>query len=212
MPWPTFYLQVIISYCSDFIPLMAPWLPFGSIKITMSSQIARFVGPTWGPPGSWRPQVGPTLSPWMLLSGIPMKTNDSKCKYISIFFKTHIVHVKGWSTAGPVILNSDRCEPSHAPGKSIGNWHGLSKITATQRASMSVGYGTECCVCSNNTVKCLPRNNTRHNVVWVRALNIYKACKIWYMNITIFVRVWARIELKSLERDSHTPCRVNSDK
>ena len=26
--------------------------------------------PTWGPPGSWRPQVGPTLAPWILLSEI----------------------------------------------------------------------------------------------------------------------------------------------
>ena len=29
------------------------------------SQIARVVWPTWGPPGSWRPQVGPMLAPWI---------------------------------------------------------------------------------------------------------------------------------------------------
>ena len=33
------------------------------------AQIARFMGPTWGPPGSRRPQMGPMLSPWTLLSG-----------------------------------------------------------------------------------------------------------------------------------------------
>ena len=33
------------------------------------TQIARFVWPTWGPPGSWRPQGGPKLAPWTLLSG-----------------------------------------------------------------------------------------------------------------------------------------------
>ena len=27
-------------------------------------QIARFMGPTWGPPGSCRPQMGPMLAPW----------------------------------------------------------------------------------------------------------------------------------------------------
>ena len=32
-------------------------------------QIARFMGPTWGPPGSGHPQVGPMLAPWTLLSG-----------------------------------------------------------------------------------------------------------------------------------------------
>ena len=29
---------------------------------------AKFMGPVWGPPGSCRPQMGPMLSPWSLLS------------------------------------------------------------------------------------------------------------------------------------------------
>ena len=33
------------------------------------TQIARFMRPTWGPPGSCQPQVGPMLAPWTLLSG-----------------------------------------------------------------------------------------------------------------------------------------------
>ena len=33
------------------------------------TQIAKFMGPTWGPPGSSRPQMGPTLLPGTLLSG-----------------------------------------------------------------------------------------------------------------------------------------------
>ena len=33
-----------------------------------AAQIARFTWPTWGPPGSCRPQVGPMLAPWPLLS------------------------------------------------------------------------------------------------------------------------------------------------
>ena len=32
-------------------------------------QIAKFMGPTWGPPGSCRPQMDPMLAPWTLLSG-----------------------------------------------------------------------------------------------------------------------------------------------
>ena len=31
--------------------------------------IARFMGPTWGPAGTDRTQVGPMLAPWTLLSG-----------------------------------------------------------------------------------------------------------------------------------------------
>ena len=34
-----------------------------------SIQIARFMGPTWGPSGADRTQVGPMLAPWTLLSG-----------------------------------------------------------------------------------------------------------------------------------------------
>ena len=33
--------------------------------------IARFMGPTWGPSGADRTQVGPMLAPWTLLSGRP---------------------------------------------------------------------------------------------------------------------------------------------
>ena len=33
------------------------------------SQIANFIGPTWGPPGSCWPQMGPIMAPWSLLSG-----------------------------------------------------------------------------------------------------------------------------------------------
>ena len=34
-----------------------------------SPHIAKFMGLTWGPPGSCRPQMGPMLAPWTLLSG-----------------------------------------------------------------------------------------------------------------------------------------------
>ena len=39
----------------------------------MTSQIARFMGPTWGPYGSCRPQVDPKLIPWTLISGMPWR-------------------------------------------------------------------------------------------------------------------------------------------
>ena len=35
-----------------------------------SSEIASFMWQTWGPPGSCRPQMGPMLGPWTLLSGL----------------------------------------------------------------------------------------------------------------------------------------------
>ena len=43
-----------------------------ALDLRLSSQIARFMGPTWGPSGSCRPQVGPMLAPWTLLSGLAL--------------------------------------------------------------------------------------------------------------------------------------------
>ena len=39
------------------------------INLAVYTLIARFTGPTWGPSGSDRTQVGPMLAPWTLLSG-----------------------------------------------------------------------------------------------------------------------------------------------
>ena len=52
----------------------------------LRSQIARFLGATWGPPGSCRPQLGPILAPWTLLSGALSQNShhivDDVFKYI----------------------------------------------------------------------------------------------------------------------------------
>ena len=37
-----------------------------------TTQIAKFMGPTWGPPGSWWAQMGPMLAQWTLLSAKPL--------------------------------------------------------------------------------------------------------------------------------------------
>ena len=39
------------------------------IALAVHTQITKFMGPTWGPPGSCRPQMGPMLVPWTLLPG-----------------------------------------------------------------------------------------------------------------------------------------------
>ena len=41
-----------------------------------SAQIARVMGPTWGPPGADRSQVGLMYAPWTLLSGSIYLGND----------------------------------------------------------------------------------------------------------------------------------------
>ena len=48
----------------------------------LASRIARFMGPTWGPSGADRTEVGPMLAPWTLLSGLlsirPLGTKFNK--------------------------------------------------------------------------------------------------------------------------------------
>ena len=46
-----------------------------SVKNQRDTQIAKFMGPTWGPPGSCRPQMGPMLAPWTLPSGDVTETS-----------------------------------------------------------------------------------------------------------------------------------------
>ena len=53
-----------------------------------NSLIARFMGPTWGPPWSSRPKMGPMLALWTLLSGIPW-LSKLVCHLIS-----HITSIK----------------------------------------------------------------------------------------------------------------------
>ena len=61
-------------------------------SITIITQIARFMGPTWGPPGSCRPQVGPMLAPWTLLSGyILVYTPESIC-YPCLWSQLNKIH------------------------------------------------------------------------------------------------------------------------
>ena len=50
-------------------PLVLWYVSSHSQSIWQLTQIAKFMGPTWDQPGSCRPQVGPMLAPWTLLSG-----------------------------------------------------------------------------------------------------------------------------------------------
>ena len=61
-PWPWYMLLPLAPSSKGLILFCGfSWMIF---------LIARFMGPTWGPPGDDRTQVGPMLAPWTLLSGI----------------------------------------------------------------------------------------------------------------------------------------------
>ena len=59
-----------VLLCHNISPWLGASLESGLYMYSMISQIAKLMGPTWGPPGSCRPQLGPMWAPWTLLSGI----------------------------------------------------------------------------------------------------------------------------------------------
>ena len=60
-----------------------------SPRVTQPTLIAKFMGPTWGPPGADRTQLGPMWATWTLLSGYWRKSSRSEW----VFDKTW-THVK----------------------------------------------------------------------------------------------------------------------
>ena len=58
------------NFIPRFIMGIITWIN-STIQRLNQAQIAKFMGPTWGPPGSCRPQVRPMLALWTLLSGEP---------------------------------------------------------------------------------------------------------------------------------------------
>ena len=54
--------------------------------------IARFMGPTWGPSGADRTQVGPMLAPWTLLSGLQLSYRLWNRKCSSVFWHNPGIH------------------------------------------------------------------------------------------------------------------------
>ena len=59
----TIYMYSMHMYSVESMPMHQEYF-FG-----IAPEIAKFMGPTWGPPGSCRPPIGPMLAQWTLLSG-----------------------------------------------------------------------------------------------------------------------------------------------
>ena len=69
--WMTYwriYVELWAVSCQEFEENWQGWN-----GMHCPPQLARSMGPTWGPPGADRTQVGPMLAPWTLLSGSVQK-------------------------------------------------------------------------------------------------------------------------------------------
>ena len=62
-------------FCKNHIHIHGcAWI--GTLLVFKPSQIAKFMRPTWGPPGSYRAQVSPMLAPWTTLSGLSLYSKE----------------------------------------------------------------------------------------------------------------------------------------
>ena len=70
-PWSKFCEHTFCSIFDSIIRSRQTFADVSTAELTcVTSLIARFLGPTWGPSGAYRTQVGPMLPPWTLLSGM----------------------------------------------------------------------------------------------------------------------------------------------
>ena len=79
MPWHYAYFRISSNSIYNFNQYrwIMDWIDFdmmilegvNEVVSALKTQIAKFTGPTWGLPGSCRPQMGPMWAPWTLLSG-----------------------------------------------------------------------------------------------------------------------------------------------
>ena len=64
------------------------------------SQIARFIGPAWGPSGMDRTQVGPMLAPWTVLSGmlyLLVSSRSNQCSGSIVVILHTLYHTWVWN-------------------------------------------------------------------------------------------------------------------
>ena len=104
------HLFILFSYeqVSDsryVIQLIVMGFSFGVEK---PSQIANFMGPTWGLPGSCRPQMGPMMAPWILLSGVVLKPTRSRSLW-SAHKLNSVQFTPITATFGAVQVQTDVC-------------------------------------------------------------------------------------------------------
>ena len=92
---------------------------------TIKSQIAKFMQPTCGPTGSCRPQMGPMLAPWTLLSAMLylLWQNISICGCVFHSYAKHYFHADNW----------------HAPARSQEHTFLAYSVTCLMVSSLQTG-------------------------------------------------------------------------
>ena len=77
---------MVISLCQNLIKCCVVIMKFEKSREMKYTQIARFIGQTWGLSGADKTEVGPILVPWTLLSGSGCVTyGETPCNCYTYF-------------------------------------------------------------------------------------------------------------------------------
>ena len=88
--WITAKLMMLYLKDPVWITAKLMMLYLNLMLLLVTTQIARFMGPTWGPHGADRTQVGHMLGPWALLSGNFQK-HKSKPNFTLVSLKIYLL-------------------------------------------------------------------------------------------------------------------------
>ena len=102
----TVYWKAAVVLVPNLSSLVLPYATIGC-RYCMTTLIARFMGPTWGPTVADRTQVGPMLAPWTLLSGNQRcHQREQSCHHYNTVL-THWGRVTGICVGKLAIIVSD---------------------------------------------------------------------------------------------------------
>ena len=134
------------------------------------SLIVGFIGPTWGPPGSCRPQMGPMLAPWTLLSGIlPVTDSSPDWPYNTVLF------LPPSNTFSPLVwsfLLSNNCSFLFTRAITFKVWINTPWINMMYRICLDLAIISICYKLSNSSNA---RNCFAYHIVWVISLGLSSA-------------------------------------
>ena len=177
----------------------------------MTSLKTRFVGPTWGPSGADRAQMGPMLAPWTLLSGIAYVQvchESGLLKKIPILKSTlhdDVIEWENFPRYWPFVWGIHR-SPVNSPHK--GQWRGalmFSSIRASingwinnREAGDSIHHCThyDVTVMNQQELSACPRSACQHSHHSTRShvrksllTNMASTVGIWVVQASIFKQI-----------------------
>ena len=133
LPDPPLFNSLPLTFWCRFLGLCLLGNVLGHYQIcSVAALIARSMGPTWGPPGSCRLQMGPMLAPWTLLSGCRNKPVHDQFNDNSYGKCHHYGTVVGYNSVNRFMMTSSNGNNFRVTGPLCGEFSGHRWIPLTK--------------------------------------------------------------------------------